>query len=58
MVTLPNGLGRSLTDGNHWAARALRAGTEILTYVLPESKTQKLLTRSMGCAVANLLWNR
>ena len=58
MVTLPNGLGRPLIDGNHRAARALRDGSEFLAYVLPESKTRKLLIRSMGRAVANQLWNR
>ena len=58
MVTLPNGLGRPLIDGNYRAARALRDGTGFLVYVLPESQTRKLLIRSMGRAVANQLWNR
>lgn len=58
MVTLPNGLGRPLIDGNHRAARAQRDGTGFLAYVLPESQTRKLLIRSMGRAVANQLWNR
>jgi len=58
MVTLPNGLGRPLIDGNHRAARALREGVEFLAFVLPESRTRKLLIRTMGRTAANRLWNR
>ena len=58
MATLPSGCGRPLIDGNHRAARALRAGAEFFAYLLPEAETLELLRRSMGQAAANHYWNR
>ncbi len=58
MVIFPSGLGRPLIDGNHRAARALRDGTEFVTYLLPEAQTLELLRRSMGQTMADRYWNR
>lgn len=58
MVTLPNGLGRPLIDGNHRAARALRDGTLFFAAVLNERETLRLLRLTMGHADANREWKR
>ncbi len=58
MVTLPNGLGMPMIDGNHRAARALRDGTHFFAAVLNEKETLKLLRRTIGRAAANRLWKR
>ncbi len=57
-MTLPNGLGRPLIDGNYRAAHALRNGTEFVAYLLPETQTLELLYRSMGQTMADHSWNR
>ena len=56
MVTLPNGLGRPLIDGNHRAARTLRDGTHFFAAVLNERETLRLLRLTMGRADAKLQW--
>jgi len=58
MVTLPNGCGRLLLDGNHRAARALRRGQEFTAFLLPERQTRKLLRRSMGRKAADFYWRK
>ena len=56
MVTLPNGLGMPLIDGNHRAARALRDGVEFFAAILNEKETRKLLRLTMGRANADHYW--
>ena len=56
MVTLPNGLGRPLIDGNHRAARTLRDGTHFFAAVLNERETLRLLRLTMGRADAKRQW--
>ena len=56
MVTLPNGLGQPLIDGNHRAARALRDGTHFFAAVLNERETLRLLRLTMGRADAKRQW--
>lgn len=58
MVTLPNGCGRLVIDGNHRAARALRRGEEFLALLLPERETHKLLRQSMGKKAADSYWQK
>lgn len=58
MVTLPNGCGRLVIDGNHRAARVLRQGKEFLAYLLPERETHQLLRTSMGKRSADFYWQR
>lgn len=58
MVTFPAGLGRPLIDGNHRAARALRAGIEFVVHLLPEAETLLLLRSSVGKDVADYWWQR
>ncbi len=58
MVTLPNGCGRLVIDGNHRAARALRRGEEFTAFLLPERETRKLLRRSMGRRAADFYWQK
>ena len=56
MVTLPNGLGRPLIDGNHRAARAMRDGTDFFAAILNEKETLKLLRLTVGRTAANRRW--
>ena len=56
MVTLPQGLGMPLIDGNHRAARALRDGTPFFAAVLNEKETLKILRLTMGRKSANRDW--
>ncbi len=56
LVTLPNGLGRPLIDGNHRAARTLRDGTHFFAAVLNERETLRLLRLTMGRADAKRQW--
>ena len=56
MVTLPNGLGMPLIDGNHRAARAMRNGTDFFAAVLNEKETLKLLRLTVGRTAANRRW--
>ena len=56
MITLPNGLGMPLIDGNHRAARALRDGTYFFAAVLNEKETLRLLRLTSGRANANRQW--
>jgi hypothetical protein len=58
MVTLPNGCGQPIIDGNHRAARALRDGADFFVVHLNEAETLTLLQRTMGATVAIALWWR
>lgn len=58
MVTLPNGCGMPVIDGNHRAARALRDRHEFFAFVLGEPETLELLRRSMGRSIADHYWER
>jgi hypothetical protein len=58
MVTLPNGTGQPIIDGNHRAARSLRDGTDFFVVLLNEAETLTLLQRTMGATVAIALWWR
>lgn len=58
MVTLPNGLGRPLIDGNHRAARALRDNTHFFAAVLKEKETRHLLRLTMGRKIADYYWKQ
>ena len=57
MVTLPNGLGMPLIDGNHRAARALRDGTHFFAAVLNEKETRRLLRLTLGRKMADHQWH-
>jgi hypothetical protein len=58
MVTLPNGCGMPLIDGNHRAARSLRDGSVFMVTALNEEETLKLLCGSMGIFRADVAWQR
>jgi hypothetical protein len=58
MVTLPNGCGMPLIDGNHRAARSVRDGSIFVVTVLNEEETFMLLCRSMGIYRADVAWQR
>jgi hypothetical protein len=58
MVTLPNGCGMPVIDGNHRAARALRKRYDFFAFVLDETETLELLRRSMGRSIADRCWER
>jgi hypothetical protein len=58
MVTLPNGCGMPLIDGNHRAARSLRDGSAFTVSVLNEAETLRLLCGSMGIFRADVAWQR
>jgi hypothetical protein len=58
MVTLPNGCGMPLIDGNHRAARSLRDGSIFVVTVLNEEETFQLMCQSMGIYRADVAWQR
>jgi hypothetical protein len=58
MVTLPNGCGRLVIDGNHRAARALQRSEEFLAFLLPERETHKVLRQSIGKKAADHYWQK
>jgi hypothetical protein len=58
MITLPNGSGQPIIDGNHRAARCLRDGRDFMVFILTEPETLELLRRTMGVVTADDLWKR